>query len=61
MGWTIQHTALIKFENVKIIARLKIGQEGKYFKIALKVLYGGIVNIASCSLGGAALLVFKLR
>jgi hypothetical protein len=25
------------------------------------VLDGGIVNIASCSLGGAALLVFKLR
>ncbi len=36
MGWTIQHTPLIKFDNVKILARLKIGQEGKYFKIDLK-------------------------
>ena len=53
MGWTIQHTPLIKFDNVKILARLKIGQEGIYFKIALKALDGGRVNIASCSFGSA--------
>ncbi len=53
MGWTIQHTALIKFDNVRILVRLKIGQEGIDFKITLKALDGGRVNIASCSLGGA--------
>ncbi len=50
---SIQPTALITFDNVRILARLKIGQEGIDFKIALKTLDGGRVNIASCSLGGA--------
>jgi hypothetical protein len=33
MGWTIQPTALVTFDNVKIVARLRIGQEGISFKI----------------------------
>ena len=31
-----------------------IGKEGDGFKIAMKALDGGRINIASCSLGGAA-------
>jgi len=31
-----------------------IGEKGKGFKIALQGLDGGRLNIASCSLGGAA-------
>lgn len=54
MGWTIQPTTLVTFDNVRIPSRYLIGQEGQGFKIALKGLDGGRVNIASCSLGGAA-------
>jgi isobutyryl-CoA dehydrogenase len=54
MGWTIQPTALVTFDNVRIPARFRIGEEGVGFKIALKALDGGRINIASCSLGGAA-------
>ncbi|CAM6002516.1 unnamed protein product [Sphagnum balticum] len=54
MGWTIQPTALVSFDNVRIPARNLIGKEGDGFKIAMKALDGGRINIASCSLGGAA-------
>lgn len=54
MGWTIQPTALVTMDNVRIPARFRIGEEGVGFKIALKALDGGRINIASCSLGGAA-------
>jgi hypothetical protein len=37
MGWTIQPKALVTFNNVKILVRLRIGQEGIGFKIALKI------------------------
>lgn len=54
MGWTIQPTALVTLDNVRIPERFRIGDEGVGFKIALKGLDGGRINIASCSLGGAA-------
>jgi len=54
MGWTIQPTALVTLDNVRIPERFRIGEEGVGFKIALKGLDGGRINIASCSLGGAA-------
>lgn len=54
MGWTIQPTALVTFDNVRIPARFRIGDEGIGFKIAMMALDGGRINIASCSLGGAA-------
>ena len=54
MGWTIQPTALVTFDNVRVPARNMIGKEGDGFKIAMKALDGGRINIASCSLGGAA-------
>lgn len=54
MGWTIQPTALVTFDNVRVPAENLIGAEGSGFKIAMKALDGGRINIASCSLGGAA-------
>lgn len=54
MGWTIQPTALVTFDNVRVPAENLIGTEGSGFKIAMKALDGGRINIASCSLGGAA-------
>ena len=54
MGWTIQPTALVSFDNVRIPAANLIGKQGDGFKIAMKALDGGRINIASCSLGGAA-------
>jgi alkylation response protein AidB-like acyl-CoA dehydrogenase len=54
MGWTIQPTALVSFDNLRISADNLIGKEGDGFKIAMKALDGGRINIASCSLGGAA-------
>ncbi len=54
MGWTIQPTALVTFDNVRIPAANLIGKEGDGFKIAMRALDGGRINIASCSLGGAA-------
>jgi len=53
MGWTIQPTALVTFDNVRVSAENLIGAEGDGFKIAMKALDGGRVNIGSCSLGGA--------
>lgn len=54
MGWKIQPTCLVTFEDVRIPARNLVGKEGIGFKIAMKALDGGRVNIASCSLGGAS-------
>jgi len=53
MGWTIQPTALVTFDNVRIPAENLISTEGSGFKIAMQALDGGRINIASCSLGGA--------
>ena len=53
MGWTIQPTSLVTFDNVRVPAKNRIGPEGIGFKIAMKALDGGRINIGSCSLGGA--------
>jgi alkylation response protein AidB-like acyl-CoA dehydrogenase len=55
MGWTSQPTAMVHFDNVVIPAENRVGDEGQGFKIAMMGLDGGRLNIASCSLGGAAL------
>jgi alkylation response protein AidB-like acyl-CoA dehydrogenase len=41
------------FENCRVPAANRIGAEGEGFKIAMKGLDGGRINIAACSLGGA--------
>jgi len=53
LGWNSQPTRLISFENVKIPKNYLIGEEGQGFKLAMKGLNGGRINIASCSLGTA--------
>ncbi len=55
MGWSSQPTAMVHFDNVAVPAVNRVGEEGQGFKIAMMGLDGGRLNIASCSLGGAAL------
>jgi len=53
MGWNSQPTRAIAFENVRVPAANLLGAEGEGFKIAMKGLDGGRINIATCSLGAA--------
>lgn len=53
MGWNSQPTRTISFDNVRIPADHLLGQEGEGFKIAMKGLDGGRINIATCSVGAA--------
>jgi hypothetical protein len=55
MGWNAQPTAQVNFDNVRVPAENRVGEEGEGFKIAMRGLDGGRINIASCSLGGAGL------
>ncbi len=53
MGWNSQPTKLITFEDVRVPIANRLGAEGEGFKIAMKGLDGGRVNIATCSIGAA--------
>ena len=53
MGWHIQPTAQVNFDNCRVPAENCINHEGMGFKIAMAGLDGGRLNIAACSLGGA--------
>ena len=53
MGWHSQPTCGITFERVRVPAKNLLSQEGEGFKLAMKGLDGGRINIAACSLGGA--------
>ncbi len=53
MGWNSQPTRAITFDNVRIPAANLLGAEGEGFKIAMKGLDGGRINIATCSIGAA--------
>ena len=53
LGWNAQPTRLITFDNVKVPVNNLLGQEGEGFKIAMKGLDGGRINIATCSIGTA--------
>src|ERR1700739_66014 len=54
MGWNAQPTRAVSFESVRVPVGNRLGDEGTGFKIAMAGLDGGRVNIAACSLGGAA-------
>jgi alkylation response protein AidB-like acyl-CoA dehydrogenase len=54
MGWKSQPTAQVNFDNLRVPVANRIGQEGEGFRFAMMGLDGGRLNIASCSLGGAA-------
>jgi alkylation response protein AidB-like acyl-CoA dehydrogenase len=53
MGWHSQPTRTVTFDNVHIPAGHLLGQEGEGFRIAMKGLDGGRINIATCSVGAA--------
>ncbi|BCN39295.1 acyl-CoA dehydrogenase [Alicycliphilus denitrificans] len=53
MGWNSQPTRQISFDNVRIPVQNLLGREGEGFKIAMKGLDGGRINIATCSVGAA--------
>jgi alkylation response protein AidB-like acyl-CoA dehydrogenase len=53
MGWNSQPTRTISFDNVRIPVDNLLGTEGEGFKIAMKGLDGGRINIATCSVGAA--------
>lgn len=54
MGWRSQPTAAVILDNCRIPVSHRLGTEGDGFKIAMTGLNGGRLNIAACSLGGAA-------
>jgi len=53
LGWNSQPTAMVIFENCRIPVANRLGAEGDGFKIAMRGLDGGRINIGACSLGGA--------
>jgi alkylation response protein AidB-like acyl-CoA dehydrogenase len=54
MGWNSQPTAVVTFEDCRVPAENRLGPEGDGFRYAMRGLDGGRINIAACSLGGAA-------
>ncbi len=53
MGWRAQPTRQVVLDGVAVPAAHRLGAEGDGFRLALRGLNGGRVNIAACSLGGA--------
>lgn len=53
LGWKVQPTKQITFEDVKVPVSNRLGEEGMGFKMAMAGLDGGRLSIASCSLGAA--------
>lgn len=52
LGWNSQPTTTVMFENCRVPVTNRLGAEGEGFKIAMRGLDGGRVNIGACSLGG---------
>jgi len=55
MGWRSQPTAVVSFDDCRVPAENRIGEEGEGFRFAMMGLDGGRLNIAACALGGAQL------
>jgi len=53
LGWHSQPTCTVNMEDCRVPAENLIGREGDGFKIAMKGLDGGRINIGACSLGAA--------
>ena len=53
LGWNSQPTAMVIFEDARVPAANRLGEEGEGFKIAMTGLDGGRLNIGACSLGAA--------
>lgn len=54
MGWNAQPTRTVVLDGVRLGPEALMGDEGRGFNIAMAGLDGGRLNIAACSLGGAA-------
>jgi alkylation response protein AidB-like acyl-CoA dehydrogenase len=61
MGWNAQPTRQVIFENCKVPAENRIGEEGRGFRFAMSGLDGGRINIGACSLGAAWAALDKAR
>lgn len=61
MGWNSSTTTQVIFEDVRVPASHLLGKRGEGFKMAMKGLDGGRINIGSCSLGGAAFAFDRAR
>lgn len=53
MGWHSQPTRSVTFDDVRVPVSHLLDKEGDGFKIAMKGLDGGRINIATCSVGAA--------
>src|SRR4029078_9703315 len=53
LGWKSQPTAMVMFGDCRVPAGNRLAAEGQGFRIAMRALDGGRLNIAACSLGGA--------
>jgi len=53
MGWNSQSTRIVNFDQVEIPEENLLGSQGDGFKIAMKALNGGRINIGICSVGAA--------
>lgn len=53
LGWHSQPTAAVIFNDCRTPRANLLGEEGEGFRIAMRALDGGRINIAACSLGGA--------
>ncbi len=53
MGWHAQPTRMVTFDGVRVPVGNRLGEEGEGFRLAMKGLDGGRLNIAAASLGGA--------
>ncbi len=53
MGWRAQPTRQVILDEVQVPAENRLGGEGDGFRLAMRGLNGGRINIAACSLGGA--------
>lgn len=53
MGWRCQPTRMVNFDKVRIPDTFRLSEEGSGFKLAMKGLDGGRINIGACGLGTA--------
>jgi isobutyryl-CoA dehydrogenase len=53
LGWNSQPTRAVIMDQCEVPRENMLGSEGQGFKIAMKGLDGGRINIGTCSLGGA--------
>lgn len=53
MGWNSQPTRIVNLDQVEVPENYILGKQDEGFKIAMKGLNGGRINIATCSVGAA--------